>query len=78
VPARLAEAQEKPPELQVYLRARLRRARGELWAEPLRTQRSGDLLSTVGLDALAVLPAGRPRLARGARIEAIVLRAPEA
>jgi molybdopterin molybdotransferase len=73
---RLATAQEKPRELEVYLRARLRVVRGELVADPLRSQSSGDLTSAAGLDALAVLPAGRARLARGARVEAIVLRPP--
>jgi molybdopterin molybdotransferase len=76
VEARLGAAQEKPPELEVYLRVRLRPAPGGLVAEPLRTQTSGDLSSAAGHDALAVLPAGRARLARGARVEAIVLRAP--
>jgi molybdopterin molybdotransferase len=73
---RLATAQEKPRELEVYLRARLRVARGELVAVPLRSQSSGDLTSAAGLDALAVLPAGRSRFGRGARVEAIVLRPP--
>ncbi len=35
------------------------------WAEPLRTQQSGDLSSLLGADALAVLPAGRSRFRRG-------------
>jgi molybdopterin molybdotransferase len=76
VEARLGAAQEKPPELEVYLRVRLRPAPGGLVAEPLRTQTSGDLSSAAGHDALAVLPAGRARLPRGARVEAIVMRAP--
>ena len=76
MPARLASAQEKPRELEVYLRVRLRRARGALVAEPLRTQVSGNLSSTAGHDALAVLPAGRARVPRGATVEAIVLRPP--
>jgi molybdopterin molybdotransferase len=75
-PVRLAAAQEKPRELEVYLRARLRRVRGELVAEPLRTQVSGNLSSAAGHDALVVLPAGRARVARGATVEAIVLRPP--
>jgi molybdopterin molybdotransferase len=70
VRARLASAQSKPPGLEVYLRARLR------VAVPLASQSSGDLSSAAGLDALAVLPAGRARLARGAPVEAIVLRPP--
>ncbi len=74
--ARLAAAQQKPRELEVYLRARLRIARGELVAVPLPSQSSGDLSSAAGHDALAVLPAGRTRLARGSRVEAIVLRPP--
>jgi molybdopterin molybdotransferase len=73
---RLGAAQEKPAGLVVYLRARLRRDGAELVADPLRSQTSGDLSSAVGLDALAVLPAGRARLPRGARVEAIVLRPP--
>jgi molybdopterin molybdotransferase len=75
-PARLASAQEKPRELEVYLRVRLRRTRGALVAEPLRTQVSGNLSSVAGHDALAVLPAGRARFARGAAVEVIVLRPP--
>ncbi len=76
VDARLGAAQEKPRELEVYLRVRLRRARGALVAEPLRTQASGNLSSSAGHDALAVLPAGRSRFPRGATVEAIVLRPP--
>jgi molybdopterin molybdotransferase len=74
--ARLAAAQEKPPELQVYVRCRLRVVRGELFAVPLRSQSSGDLSSAAGVDALAVLPAGRARLGRGARVDVVVLRPP--
>lgn len=77
VAVRLGAAQEKPAGLAVYLRARLRRDASGLVAEPLRSQTSGDLSSAVGLDALAVLPAGRTRLARGAKVEAIVLRPPQ-
>jgi molybdopterin molybdotransferase len=73
---RLASAQEKPAELEVYVRARLRRVRGDLVVEPLATQLSGNLSSVAGHDALAVLPAGRRRLARGARVDVIVLRPP--
>jgi molybdopterin molybdotransferase len=76
ITVRLAAAQTKPPELEVYLRARLTAARGQVVAIPLRSQSSGDLSSGAGLDALAVLPAGRRRVARGARVEAIVLRPP--
>lgn len=76
VTARLASAQEKPGELEVYLRARLRGAGGGFTVEPLPTQVSGNLSSAAGHDALAVLPAGRTRLARGARVTAIVLRPP--
>jgi molybdopterin molybdotransferase len=76
VVARLAAAQEKPRELEVYLRVRLNPGRGGLIAVPLRTQTSGDLSSAAGHEALAVLPAGRSRITRGARVEAIVLRAP--
>ncbi len=74
--ARLAAAQEKPPELAVYLRARLSRTSGQWIVEPLRTQQSGDLTSTAGHDALAILPAGPSRLRRGARVDAIVLCPP--
>ncbi len=76
IAARLGAAQEKPAGLEVYLRARLGVARGELVAIPLRSQSSGDLSSAAGLDALAVLPAGRTRLPRGARVEVLVLRPP--
>jgi molybdopterin molybdotransferase len=77
LPARLAAPQEKPPELAVYARARITRIGGELWVEPLRTQVSGNLTSAAGVGALAILPAGRRRLARGARVEAVLLGAPE-
>jgi molybdopterin molybdotransferase len=76
LPARLSEPREKPAELEVYLRARVRRVGGELWVDPLRTQTSGDLTSAAGVGALAILPAGRTRLARGARVEAILLGVP--
>jgi molybdopterin molybdotransferase len=77
VTARLGAAQEKPAELAVYLRARLEaRGRGGLVAVPLRSQTSGDLSSAAGLDALALLPAGRTRLRRGAPVEVLVLRPP--
>jgi molybdopterin molybdotransferase len=77
LPARLAAAQEKPPELQVYLRARARRVGDALWVEPLRSQTSGDLTSAACVGALAVLPAGKRRFRRGARVEAILLGAPD-
>ncbi|GAO03708.1 gephyrin [Anaeromyxobacter sp. PSR-1] len=72
---RLAAAQEKPAELTVYLRCRVRPSGDELVLEPLRTQVSGNLSSTTGHAALAVLPPGRARLARGARVRAILLAA---
>jgi molybdopterin molybdotransferase len=80
VPARLAAAQEKPAELTVFLRVRVRRDRDgdDLVVEPLRTQASGHLTSVAGHDALAVLPAGTARLRRGARVDAILLRTPGA
>ncbi len=76
LPGRLAKPQEKPVELTVYMRARARWHRGELWLEPLATQQSGHLSSFVGVDALAVLSRGMTRLRRGARVEAIFLRNP--
>jgi molybdopterin molybdotransferase len=76
VRVRLGAPQEKPSELAVYLRVRIRSARGGFVAEPLRTQLSGHLTSVSGYDALALLPAGRSRLARGAEVEAILLRPP--
>ena len=76
VEARLGAAQEKPAGLEVYLRARLETASGGLVAVPLRSQTSGDLSSSAGLDALAVLPAGRTRIPRGARIQVVILRPP--
>ncbi len=76
VAARLGAAQVKPPELEIFLRCRLRPTRGVLVAVPLRSQSSGDLSSAAGVDALAVLPAGRSRIARGARVEVVVLRPP--
>lgn len=76
VRARLATAQEKPGGLTVFLRCRVRGGGPELRLEPLPTQASGSLSSIAGHDALAVLPAGRARLARGARVAAILLRPP--
>jgi molybdopterin molybdotransferase len=73
---RLAAAQEKPAELEVFLRARVRRGRGGLVAEPLRTQVSGHLTSIAGYDGLAILPAGRSRLPRGAEVEILLLHPP--
>jgi molybdopterin molybdotransferase len=75
---RLAAAQEKPAELEVYLRVRVRPGRGGLVAEPLRTQASGHLSSVAGHDGLAILPAGRARLPRGAEVEILLLRPPGA
>jgi molybdopterin molybdotransferase len=76
LPARLAAPAEKPGELTAYLRCRLRLEGGVAWAVPLAAQASGHLTSAVGVEALAVLPAGPARLRAGARVEAIVLRAP--
>ncbi len=78
---RLARAQEKPSELTVYLRVRLGGPPGTPglpWAEALRTQQSGDLMSLAGADALAILPAGRERFRRGAAVRALLLRPPRA
>ena len=72
----LAVAQEKPRGLEVFVRVRLRIVRGALVAEPLPSQTSADLSSSAGLDGLAVLPAARTRVPRGARVEIIVLRSP--
>ena len=75
---RLAEAQEKPPALEAYQRVRLGpppEVAGLPWATPLHTQRSGDLSSLSGADALAVLPAGTARVRRGAPVRAVLLRA---
>jgi molybdopterin molybdotransferase len=73
VRARLDAPQAKPPGLAVYVRSRLDWRHGEPWVVAHRTQMSGDLTSTVGVEALALLPAGRSRLARGSRVEAILL-----
>ncbi|MBK9519775.1 MAG: molybdopterin molybdotransferase MoeA [Anaeromyxobacter sp.] len=78
VRGRLAEPQEKPLELTVYLRVRAVRVGRELVLQPLRTQASGNLTSAAGVGGLAVLPAGRRRLARGAPVDVILLRAPDA
>jgi molybdopterin molybdotransferase len=76
IPARLASPAEKPAALTLFLRCRLRLAGGEAWVEPLATQQSGHLSSVVGVEALAVLPAGTTRLRKGSRVEAILLRPP--
>jgi len=75
---RLARAVEKPAPLTAYLRAQLQATRRGLLAEPLRSQASGDLASLAGCSALAILPAGRVRFARGAAVEAVLLRPPPA
>jgi molybdopterin molybdotransferase len=72
----LGAATDKPPELTLFLRCRLRRDRDSLWVDPLRTQQSGHLTSVVGYDALAILPAGPARLRRGAPVEILLVRAP--
>jgi molybdopterin molybdotransferase len=77
LPVRLSTRVEKPAGLTVYLRARLRREGAALVAEPLPTQVSGNLSSAALLDAIAILPADRSALPRGATVEAIVLRGPE-
>jgi len=76
VEARLGAAQEKPRELTVYLRCRARADGRTLRLDPSRTQSSGSLLSAADLDALAILPAGKTRIARGAQVRAILLRTP--
>jgi molybdopterin molybdotransferase len=76
---RLSRAQDKPSDLTVYLRVRLTEPSGTPgfpWAEPLRTQQSGDLTSLVGADALAVLPAGSTRFRRGSTVRAVLLHPP--
>jgi molybdopterin molybdotransferase len=74
--ARLAAQEEKPSELTLYLRCRLRRDRDSLWVDGLKTQQSGHLTSVVGLEGLAVLPAGTARLRRGQWVDVILVRAP--
>jgi molybdopterin molybdotransferase len=77
---RLTRELEKPRDLTMFVRVRLgARPRGPAfpWAEPLRTQKSGDLSSLLGADALAVLPAGRARFRRGNVVMARFLRAPD-
>jgi molybdopterin molybdotransferase len=78
--ARLAEAVEKGAPRTLCLRVRLEPGQGPgcPWAVPLRTQRSGDLSSLAGADALAQLAAGRTRFRRGALVPVVLLRAPAA
>jgi len=76
LPVRLSKRVEKPAGLTVYLRVRLRREGRNLVADPLPSQVSGNLSSAALLDALAVLPASRASMPRGAWVDAIVLRAP--
>ncbi|HEU4383697.1 MAG TPA: gephyrin-like molybdotransferase Glp [Anaeromyxobacteraceae bacterium] len=78
LPGRLSRAQDKPRHLTLYLRVRARPSRGGLWLDPLRSQQSGHLTSAVGVDALAILPAGLTRVARGTRVDALWLRPPAA
>jgi molybdopterin molybdotransferase len=74
VTGRLAEPAEKPAGLTLYLRVRAEARDGELVLSPLRTQASGNLSSTTGHHALAVLPPGRSRFGRGVRVRAILVR----
>jgi molybdopterin molybdotransferase len=74
--ARLGAPEEKPSELTLYLRCRLRRDRDSLWVDGLKTQQSGHLTSVVGMEGLAVLPAGPSRLRRGQWVDVILVRAP--
>ncbi len=74
--ARLASAEEKPAGLTLYLRCRFRRDRDSLWVEGLKTQQSGHLTSVVGMEGLAVLPAGAARMRRGQWVDVILLRPP--
>ena len=76
VEARLAAPEEKPRELAVYLRGRLRERRDGLWVERLPTQQSGSVPSMAGLGALALLPAGVTHVRRGAWVRVLALRAP--
>jgi molybdopterin molybdotransferase len=75
---RLSEPIEKPVELTVFVRVRIgpELREGSPWAEPLRSQRSGDQSALIGADALAVLPAGAARYRRGAAVRALLLRPP--
>ena len=74
--ARLGAAEEKPSELTLYLRCRLRRDGDSLWVEGLKTQQSGHLTSVVGVEGLAVLPPGAARLRRGQWVDVILVRPP--
>ncbi len=74
--ARLGAPEEKPEELTLFLRCRLRREGDALWVDGLRTQQSGHLTSVVGVDGLAVLPPGSRRLRRGQWVDVILVRAP--
>jgi molybdopterin molybdotransferase len=77
LPARLSERCDKEREITQVLRVRLKtHHRGSWIAEPLRTQRSGDLASMAMVDALVLLPSGRARFPAGARVEALLLRSP--
>ena len=76
VRARLDASQVKPVELAVYLRGHVDWRDGEPWLVPLPTQVSGNLTSCADVGALALLPAGRGRLARGTRVETILVGPP--
>jgi len=77
LPCRLGARAEKPPELTAFLRARLSQDRAGLVVTPLATQASGSLSSVALVDALAILPPGRAAFGAGAKVEAILLRAPD-
>jgi molybdopterin molybdotransferase len=78
--ARLARAQLKGAARTLCLRVHLEAVRGAglPWATPLPSQRSGDLSSLAGADALALLSAGRTRYRRGARVPVVLFRPPSA
>ncbi len=65
---------EKPSELTVYLRVQVAPGEAGPTFTPLRTQVSGNLSSTTGHHALAILPPGRSVLKPGVLVRAILVR----
>ena len=56
-----------------YLRAKISRENGQLYAELTGHQGSGNLFSMVQADALLIIPAGVESLEKGAEVEAWLL-----
>jgi molybdopterin molybdotransferase len=71
VPARLKAALSKPAGLHHFVRARTELKDGTLWAEPLKSQTSGALVSAVGATHLISVPPETTALGEGEAVSLI-------